>query len=107
MHGHDCACAVLCQNIRGDVRRFYTLKHGFLWAEHGVGVVVIGDGEGEAKLLHVRIFCVVRLFKRTVLRGAFLEGTSISSSYLLASSRMISAIASRCFLNFASDSRCQ
>ena len=29
-HGHDCACAVLCHAIRGDVRRFYVVKYRIL-----------------------------------------------------------------------------
>ena len=33
-------------------------------------VVVLGDGEGEVKVLHVSFFACVRLFKRTEFVGA-------------------------------------
>ena len=32
-------------------------------------VVVLGDREGEVKLLHVSFFACVRLFKRTVMHA--------------------------------------
>ena len=81
VHGHDCAVAVLCQNIRGDVKGFYSLKRSFLGACSSYwrwsSVVVVSYGRGYKGGLPPLFKCVLRLFKRTVLRGAFLEGTSL------------------------------
>lgn len=54
-----------------------------------------------------RLFLCASFQEDSVRLERFLKERFISSFSLLASSRMISAIASRCFLNFASDSRSQ